>query len=121
MGSIPVELPESVFYRNQGNQFLAQQDAISTRYNVASSKNIINGAIGIGTAVAGIGAQNPAMVMRGVSSIIDSGMSQYSASAEKNIQNQMFEAKLKICQIWQVRLILCQIMVLHLFCFRTLS
>ena len=96
MGSIPVEAnPESVFYRNQGNQFLAQQDAISTRYNVASSKNMINGAIGIGTAVAGIGAKSPAMVMRGVSSIIDSGMSQYSASAEKNIQNQMFEAKIE--------------------------
>ena len=96
MGSIPVEAnPESVFYRNQGNQFLAQQDAISTRYNVASSKNMINGAIGIGTAVAGIGAKSPAMVMRGVSSIIDSGMSQYSASTEKNIQNQMFEAKIE--------------------------
>lgn len=96
MGSIPVEAnPESLFYRNQGNQFLAQQNAISTRYNVASTKNIINGAIGIGTTLAGVKAKNPTMVMRGVSSIIDSGMSQYSASAEKDIQNQMFEAKIE--------------------------
>lgn len=94
MGSIPVVAnPESIFYRNQGNQFLAQQEAVSTRYNVATTKNIINSAIGIGTTVAGIGAKNPKMVMSGVTSLIGSGMSQYSESTEKNIQNQMFESK----------------------------
>ena len=94
MGSIPVVAnPESIFYRNQGNQFLAQQEAVSTRYNVATTKNIINSAIGIGTTVAGIGAKSPKMVMSGVSSLIGSGMSQYSESTEKNIQNQMFESK----------------------------
>lgn len=96
MGSIPVEAnPESIFYRNQGNQFLAQQEAISTRYNVSSTKNIINGAIGIGTTLAGVAAKKPSMVMGGISSIIGSGMSQYSASTEKNIQNQMFETKIE--------------------------
>lgn len=75
--------PESVFYRNNANQYLAQQNAISTRFQVASISNAIRGV------VSSVGKRGNA-----VSGISNSVISQVSAAYDYELQNEQLRAKI---------------------------
>lgn len=84
---IPVTTnPESVFYRNNANQYLAQQNAISTRFQVASISNAINVLVS-SAATATKGKVNN-------SSISGSVLSQVNAAYEYELQNEQLNAKI---------------------------
>ena len=69
--------PESVFYRNNANQYLAQQNAISTRFQVESISNAIR-----------------VLTARKTSSIGGNLFSQVSAAYEYELQNEQLSAKI---------------------------
>lgn len=69
--------PESVFYRNNANQYLAQQNAISTRFQVESISNAIR-----------------VLTARKASSIGSSVFSQVSTAYEYELQNEQLNAKI---------------------------
>lgn len=84
---IPVTTnPESVFYRNNANQYLAQQNAISTRFQVASISNAINVLVS-SAATATKGRVSDSAISSGV-------LSQVNAAYDYELQNEQLNAKI---------------------------
>lgn len=66
-GLVPIVTDnETLFYRNQGNQFKAQQDIASTKYMAKSLTNSINQKVSAGTAIAGIYSGNATQSAKGM-------------------------------------------------------
>lgn len=76
---------ESAFYRNQGNQLLAQQQAIGTRLQTQTINNWIS--------LFGSFGQIAGGNINGIQSSLHTIGSQYSAETESEIQNNMLNAR----------------------------
>lgn len=96
-GLVPIVTDnETLFYRNQGNQFKAQQDIASTKYIAKSLTNSINQKMSAGTAIAGIYSGNTMQAAKGISALkenmtdkINNAVSLYEAN--KNHQATLLD------------------------------
>ena len=93
-GSIPIATDsESLFYRNQGSQFKAQQDISTTKYVVNTIKGAYNTGAGIGVAAAGASTGNIGMAVSGMNQGTNGIFGMVDASVTAYAENKMFSAK----------------------------
>ena len=96
-GLVPIVTDsETLFYRNQGNQFKAQQDIASTKYMSKSLTDSLNQKISAGAAIAGVYSGNGKMAAKGMMALkenatdkINNALSLYEAN--KNYQATLLD------------------------------
>lgn len=93
-GTVPyINDPESLFFRNQGNQFLAQVDINDMKYinnAIQSSVSIATGSVLMGS---GISAGNAKLANHGGGTLAGGVSGFANATVDYFAQNKMFEAK----------------------------
>lgn len=93
-GSVPhVSDPESLYFRNQGNQFQAQVDIAGLRYLNSSIKNSFNIVGGGASLIAGTVGGSGKVASAGSSQLTSGVFDSINTVSEFYSQNKMFEAK----------------------------
>ena len=93
-GTVPhINDPESLYFRNQGNQFQAQVDITNVKYINNTVQSALKTATGGALLAGGVASGNPKMAMQGFNETTGGLSGMINAGVEYYSQNKMFEAK----------------------------
>lgn len=93
-GTVPhINDPESLYFRNQGNQFQAQVDIANVKYINNTVQSTLKTATGGALLAGGVASGNPKMAMQGFNETTGGLSGMINAGVEYYSQNKMFDAK----------------------------
>lgn len=94
-GLVPIVTDsETLFYRNQGNQFKAQQDIASTKYMSKSLTDSLNQKISAGAAIAGVYSGNGKMAAKGMMALKENATDKINNALSLYEANKKYQATL---------------------------